>query len=96
MTDHDPPAFRVVWSVRSRRDLEGIRTYIGQVRPIAAQKLALRLVAAVEALAEHPHRGRPAGEARELVVIAPYVVRYRVKGAIVQIIRIKHGAERPD
>ncbi|PVM86113.1 addiction module toxin RelE [Caulobacter radicis] len=96
MPDRDTSVFNVVWSVRSRRDLEGIRAYVGQVRPIAAQRLALRLIAAVEALAEHPHRGRPVGEARELVVIAPYVVRYRVKGAIVEIIRIKHGAERPD
>lgn len=96
MTDRDTPVFNVVWSVRSRRDLEGIRAYVGQVRPIAAQRLALRLIAAVETLAKHPDRGRPAGDARELVVIAPYVVRYRVKGAIVQVIRIKHGAERPD
>lgn len=29
-------------------------------------------------------------------VIWPYVVRYRVKGRAVQIIRIKHGAQEPD
>ncbi|AYV44956.1 addiction module toxin RelE [Caulobacter flavus] len=97
MNDRDPPAFKVAWSIRSRRDLEAIRAYIGQVRPIAAQRLALRLVTAVEGLAFHPHRGRPAGgDVRELVAIAPYVIRYRVKGGMVQIVRIKHGAERPD
>jgi toxin ParE1/3/4 len=31
-----------------------------------------------------------------VVAIAPYVIRYRVKGGMVQIVRIKHGAERPD
>ncbi|PVM90558.1 type II toxin-antitoxin system RelE/ParE family toxin [Caulobacter endophyticus] len=97
MAEPDAPAFKVAWSARSRRDLEAIRAYIGQVRPIAAQRLALRLVTAVEALAFHPHRGRPAGgDVRELVAIAPYVIRYRVKGGVVQIVRIKHGAERPD
>ncbi|PLR20295.1 addiction module toxin RelE [Caulobacter zeae] len=97
MADQDAPAFKVAWSIRSRRDLEGIRAYIGQVRPIAAQRLAIRLVTAVEALAQHPHRGRPAGgDVRELVAIAPYIVRYRIKGGMVQIIRIKHGAKRLD
>jgi toxin ParE1/3/4 len=97
MTEQDAPAFKVVWSIRSRRDLEAIRAYVGQVRPIAAQRLALRLVTAVQALASHPHRGRPAGtDVRELVAIAPYVVRYRIRSGMVQIIRIKHGAERPD
>jgi plasmid stabilization system protein ParE len=31
-----------------------------------------------------------------MVAIRPYVIRYRVKGRAVQIIRIKHGAQEPD
>jgi toxin ParE1/3/4 len=55
------------------------------------------LVAAVDSLTDQPHRGRTLyGEVREMVAIRPYVVRYRVKGRAVQIIRIKHGAQEPD
>lgn len=88
---------RVVWSKRAERDLERIRAYIGQFAPLSAQRMALKLVTAVESLSEHPHRGRPAGRhARELVVISPYLVRYRVRGDVVEVLRIRHGAQRPD
>jgi len=36
------------------------------------------------------------GEVRELVAIRPYIVRYRITADAVQIVRIKHGAQRPD
>lgn len=81
---------------RAERDLTSIRAYIGQFAPPAAQRFAARLVEAAESLARHPDRGRPSGRyAPELVVIAPYLIRYRVKAGTVQIIRIKHGAQRP-
>jgi len=86
----------VIWSARSRRDLESIRAYIGLFKPLAAQRFTARLVAAVESLADHPERGRPAGQVRELVAVAPYVVRYKVTADAVQIIHITHGAQRPE
>jgi toxin ParE1/3/4 len=93
MTHDDIPSRRVVWSDRSRRDLENIRAYIGQFKPLAAQRLTERLVATVESLTAHPHRGRVVGHGlRELTTIAPYLVRYRVTTTTVQVIWIKHGA----
>ncbi|WP_255367456.1 type II toxin-antitoxin system RelE/ParE family toxin [Caulobacter sp. UNC279MFTsu5.1] len=48
-------------------------------------------------MADQSHRGRALyGDVREMVAIRPYVVRYRVKGRAVQIIRIKHGAQESD
>jgi toxin ParE1/3/4 len=92
-----PESYRIVWSQRSRRDLNGIHAYIGQFAPLAAQRFAARLIAAVEALAQHPERGVSVkGRVRELLVIAPYRIRYRVVDDAVQIIRIRHGAQRPD
>ncbi len=93
-----PKPYNVIWSARSLRDLSGIKAYIiGQFAPLAAQRFSARLVAAVETLAEHPDRGRPIrGSVRELVAIAPYLVRYSVVGGSVRIIRIKHGAQQPD
>jgi plasmid stabilization system protein ParE len=78
------------------RNLRDIRAYISQFAPLAAQRFTHRLVAAVESLADQPDRGRPVGQrARELVIVAPYVVRYRVTATSVEIIRIRHGAQRP-
>lgn len=89
---------QVGWSRRALADLAAIRTYIHQSRPLAALRMAQRLKAAAENLADNSERGRPAGPTgiRELTVIWPYVIRYKVARGVVQIVRIKHGAQRPD
>lgn len=56
--------------------------------------MAQRLWLAGESLAEHPDRGRVLNGLRELAIVPPYLIRYRVAGDIVQIVRIKHGAQR--
>ncbi len=55
--------------------------------------MAERLQTAANSLADHPERGRQAGRLRELAVVAPYLIRYRVTVEAVQIIRIKHSAQ---
>jgi toxin ParE1/3/4 len=97
MNDDQQSGRPVIWSARSLRDLQSIRAYIGQMARLSAQRFTARLLAAIESLADQPHRGRPVrSNLRELVVVAPYVVRYRVAAGSVQIVRIKHGAQRPD
>jgi toxin ParE1/3/4 len=86
----------VIWSSRSRRDLEAIRAYVGQDAPLAARRLSIQLFAAGESLAALPDRGRHVGGGvRELTIIYPYIIRYLVRAEQVRIIRIKHGAQRP-
>ncbi len=76
--------------------MRGIRDYIGQFNPSAASRLAGRLVATAESLAEFSERGRPiGGNRREMVVVWPYVIRYRVDADRVVILRIRHGAQKP-
>jgi plasmid stabilization system protein ParE len=59
--------------------LTGVRDYIGQFAPLAAQRFAARLVHAVETLKTQPARGRIVGDTiRELTIIAPYVIRYEI------------------
>ena len=56
------------------------------------------VVAGIESLARHPDMGRKGRVAatRELVV-APYVVAYRVRRTEIEILAIIHGARRwPD
>ena len=86
----------IVWTPEARANLAGIRTYIAQVSPLAAQRLALRIVAAVESLADNAERGRPVrADVRELTAIWPYLIRYRVEEDTVVVLRVRHGARRP-
>ena len=74
----------------------GIRAYIGQFAPLAAQRFTARLVGVVESLAEQPNRGRPVGDGvRELVAVRPYLVLYEITASRVQILHIRHGARAP-
>jgi len=72
-----------------------IRRYIARFRPKAAQRMAKDLYAAAEALAEHPERGNPTRNGwRELVVIRPYRIVYRLADEAVFILRVRHTARR--
>ena len=85
----------VVWTGPALASLETIRLYIGALSPLAAQRMALRLLAAGTSLAEHPERGRAIGGGRrELVTVPPYLIRYWIKGATVEILAVRHGARR--
>jgi addiction module RelE/StbE family toxin len=87
---------RIIWSPRAAGDLRGIRDYIGQFNPSAAARFAALLVSKAESLADFQARGRAvSGKRRELVVVRPYVIRYRIEADRVVILRIRHGARRP-
>src|SRR4051812_1114372 len=88
---------RIIWSELARDDLLSIRGYIGQFNPLAAEQMAERLLAAADSLAEHAERGRPIGAGRrELVSIWPYLIKYRIDGDTVYILRVRHGARRAE
>jgi plasmid stabilization system protein ParE len=84
---------QVTWTARALADLNAIQAHIQQFRPLAAQRMALRLKLAAASLAENPDRGRQVGWLRELATVPPYLIRYRIVAMQVQIIRIKHGAQ---
>jgi toxin ParE1/3/4 len=85
----------VIWTDEARANLSGVHAYIAQFSPLNAQRFTAKLIDAVESLAQHPHRGRSAGGGRrDLTVIWPYIVRYRVTVDAVIILRIRHGARR--
>ena len=80
----------------ARTRLREIRAYVARDKPKAAERLAMRIVAVVEALRNHPYLGRAGIEPRirELVVGGtPYIVLYRVQGHRVVISTIWHGAQ---
>lgn len=91
-----PQVRRVVWTDEAVRNLDNIAAYLNELNPWAAQRLATSLLDAADSLVEHPDRGRSVGEGRrELTVINPYIIRYRVETSTVYILRIRHGAQRP-
>ena len=60
---------------------------------MAADRLGERLVELADSLAEFSERGCEAGNgAREMTIVWPYVLRYRVEAGRVVILRIRHGA----
>jgi toxin ParE1/3/4 len=91
---------RLEYAPRYFRRLEDIRERIAADNPIAATRMVERIRAAVTRLAASPALGRPGRvpDTRELVIPrTPYIVPYRLKGDVVQIITILRSAQRwPD
>jgi plasmid stabilization system protein ParE len=87
----------IVWSPLARARLQEIRAYVALDKPGAAERLAIRIVAVVEALRNHPRLGRAGAEPgfRELVIGGtPYIVLYQFRGRRITITTIWHGAQR--
>lgn len=85
----------VFWLDEAADQLDRIVAYIDIFDPIAAERMARRLVALGESLSDFPHRGRPARNGtREMTTVPPYILQYEVHGEIVYILGIRHGAQR--
>ncbi len=88
---------RLVLTTLALADLDEFERYIARDDPAAAIDTVLRLLAAAELLARHPEAGR-AGRVpgtRELVVTStPYVMPYRVRDNMVEVLRVLHGRRR--
>jgi toxin ParE1/3/4 len=87
----------VRWSEDALSDLEAIQDYLLERNPAAAAAMTVVLREAAAKLADLPYRGRPGRwpNTRELVVPGtPYLLPYRVRGNVVEILRVFHGARR--
>jgi plasmid stabilization system protein ParE len=85
--------FRIVWTDDAIAHLEAIIDYVSAFNPAAAARLAERLVVLADSLDSCPSRGREAGGGtREMTTVWLYILRYRVEGDQVLILRIRHGA----
>jgi addiction module RelE/StbE family toxin len=87
----------VVWTEPALAQLAAIRAYIAQFNPRAAAHVAAGLRDAGNSLTHFPHRGRPVPrtDMRELVTVYPYIIRYRIDGDTVVILRVRHTSRRP-
>jgi len=88
---------RVKWLRTALRNLDDEATFIAADDPAAARKVVARVLDAVALLAGQPGIGRPGRVTgtRELVVLKTrYVVPYRVRGEVVEILRVFHTSRR--
>ncbi|WP_081432858.1 MULTISPECIES: type II toxin-antitoxin system RelE/ParE family toxin [Acidiphilium] len=85
----------VIFTAEAINDLVHIRHHIGRENPAAATRIAVQLVAACDRLEYLPERGRPGlvSGTRELTVIWPYIIVYRIVGQNAEVLRIWHGAQ---
>jgi toxin ParE1/3/4 len=88
---------RVRWLRAALASLDAEAAYIAEDDPAAAGRVVLRIFRAAELLKKNPAMGR-AGRVtgtRELVVAeTPYIVPYRVRGDVVEILRVFHAARK--
>ncbi len=91
---------RIKWQNSAISDLQQLQEYISQDNPPAAEQVANRIIEAVELLKSQPSMGRPGriANTRELIINGtPYLLPYRVRNGILEILRIVHGAMKwPD
>lgn len=85
------------WTPSALQDLEEAGAYVMQDNPRAAVAMGKRVLEAVEYLPSHPALGRPGRlrGTRELVVSGtPFIVIYRVRVDLVQVLRVLHHARK--
>jgi len=88
---------QVRWLRRALENLDQEVEYVARDDPEAAARIVERIAMSLDRLAIYPASGRPGRVpgTRELVIAGTaYVVPYRVRGQIVEILRIFHGARK--
>lgn len=73
-------------------DIEQITDFVSRDSLAAAARLERRIREATDRLSDQPRLGRPGrvGHTRELV-LTPYIVPYRVRGPVVEILAVIDG-----
>ena len=87
---------RIIWAPQAIQDIEAIRAYVARDSARYADLLVERIVAAVDRLEKNPHSGRIVPElgdesVRE-IIHGNYRVVYRLRGDVVEIATVFHGA----
>ena len=89
---------KLVWQPQALEDLKSIQRYIAMDNPTAANRLVEAIASSVfNQLTEFPESGRIGRVAgtRELVVSkTPFIVPYRIKGAMIDVLGVYHSARR--
>jgi toxin ParE1/3/4 len=85
----------IMWLDDAVQDLRSLHQHITLENPLAANRVAKRILNAVNMLIEQPAMGRQGRvhNTRELIVSgSPFIIPYRVKNKNVEILRVFHSA----
>ena len=85
---------KVRWTRPALADLTEAQDYIARDNPSAAEAVAKRVWEASNTLGEHPEVGRQGhvqGTREWPVSQTPYLIVYRLKDEVVEILRVWHG-----
>lgn len=86
------------WLPRALENLESELQRVAQVNEAAAKRIAAVVKSRTDNLVHFPDSGRPGRVpgTRELVIAEfPYIVPYRVRGNVVEILRFFHTSQKP-
>jgi plasmid stabilization system protein ParE len=88
---------KVTWTEPALVELEAIYDFLSPMNPAAARRIAEEILLAADSLSLFPYRGRQGrlANTRELVVVRPYLIIYRIAGHEVLILRFWHSAQDP-
>ena len=88
---------RLNWTRLAIADLDSAFEYVAAEDPTAASRMIDRIAEAASVLSRHPaagQAGRVAGT-RELVVTGtPFIVPYRVRKGVIEILAVIHGSRK--
>ena len=85
----------IQWLDDAVNDLRSLRHYIAQANATAARKIVKKILHSIDILSKQPGIGRQGRviDTRELIVLGtPYIVPYRVKNNVIEILRVFHCA----
>jgi len=85
------------WTARASENLSGILSYIAKDSEQSAATVAAHILECVEMLTTHPHIGRHGRRrgTRELVITGTqYIIPYRERGNVIELLAVVHGRER--
>ena len=86
------------WLPKAQANLEAELQRIAEEDYVTAKRIAAIVKSCTDILEQFPESGRPGRvpETRELVISGfPYILPYRVRGGIVEILRFFHTSQKP-
>jgi len=86
------------WLPRAQENLEAELQRIAEEDEAVAKHIATVVKSRTETLEQFPESGRPGrvSGTRELVIAEfPYILPYRVRGGVVEILRFFHSSQKP-
>jgi toxin ParE1/3/4 len=86
---------RVRWLRKALANLDAEASYIAEDNPAAARLVVARILTAVSRLPQRLGRpGRVPGTRELIVARTRYLVPYRIRGEVVEILRVFHVSRR--